>query len=156
VNKGQLDAGLAGKVCQEQFESGLAIKLDAAEKGQADGLATLDAAGKVPASQLPTQQSVIGFARRLSAAGSVNLNSTAEQPIDIAHDSAAKPAFAEVIVLDVIQDDPMANVSAVRWEAGYPVYDEAASTSINARVLVKFAAAAGNPATGRARIFFEL
>jgi hypothetical protein len=139
VNKSQLDA-----------------KLNAAEKGQANGVATLDAGGKVPASQLPTQQSAVGFARRLSAAGSIDLNSTAEQVVDIAHGSAAKPAFAKVVVVDVIQDDPAVDMSAVRWQAGYPVYDEAASTSTHARVLAKFAAGAGIPATGRARIFFEL
>jgi hypothetical protein len=46
-------------------------------------------------------------------------------------------------------------MSAVRRAAGYPGYDEA-STGTNARVLVKFAAGAGVPATGRARIFFAL
>ena len=127
----------------------------ASQNGQANGAATLDAGDKVPASQLPTQQSAVGFARRLSAAGSVNLNSTAEQVIDTVHGSAAKPAFAKLVVVDVIQDGPTVDMNAVRWEAGYPVYDEAASTSAIARVLVKFAAA-GIPATRRARIFFEL
>ena len=108
----------------------------------------------MPASQLPAQQS--SFAHRLSASGSVNLNSTAEQAIDIAHGSAAKPPFAKVIALDVVQDNLVINTSALRWAAGYPVYDEAASTNTNARILVKFSTAAGVAATGRARIFFEL
>jgi autotransporter adhesin len=153
-----LGAGTAATdaVNKSQMDAQLAAKLNAAEKGQANGVATLDAGGKVPASQLPTQQSAVGFARRLSAAGSIDLNSTAEQVVDIAHGSAAKPAFAKVVVVDVIQDDPAVDMSAVRWQAGYPVYDEAASTSTHARVLAKFAAGAGIPATGRARIFFEL
>jgi hypothetical protein len=145
-----LDAG--AKVPTAQIPS-LAY-VPTSEKGQANGVATLDASGKVPASQLSAQQS--GFAHRLSAAGSVNLNTTAEQAIDIAHGSAAKPPFAKVIALDVIQDNLAINTSALRWAAGYPVYDEAASTNTNARVLVKFSTAAGVAATGRARIFFEL
>jgi hypothetical protein len=101
------------------------------------------------------RQSTSQFALRLSSPGSVDLNSTAEQPIDIAHSTGAKSAFARVIIVDVIQDDPTIDTSAVLWAAGYPVYDAAASTDKNVRVLVKFAAPAGVPAAGRARILFE-
>jgi hypothetical protein len=96
------------------------------------------------------------FALRLSSVGSVDLNSTAEQTVDILHNAGVRPEFAQVIVVDVIQDDPMVDASALLWAPGYPIYDEAASTNTTARVLVKFAAPAGVPATGRARILFEL
>jgi hypothetical protein len=93
---------------------------------------------------------------RLSAAGGVDLNSTAEQAIDISHGSGATPAIAKVALIDVIQDDPTVDTSALRWAPGYPVYDEAASTGSIVRVRVKFAVPAGVPAFGRARILFEL
>jgi hypothetical protein len=88
--------------------------------------------------------------------GSVDLNSMAEQPIDIPHTSGTVPTSAKVLLVDVIQDDPTVDASAVRWAAGYPVYDEAASTNTTIRVVVKLATPAGVPATGRARILFEL
>jgi hypothetical protein len=86
----------------------------------------------------------------------VDLNSTAQQAIDIPHASGAKPTAAQVILVDVIQDDPTVDTSALRWASGYPIYDEAASTDTAVRVLVKFAVPSGVPATGRARILFEL
>jgi hypothetical protein len=61
-----------------------------------------------------------------------------------------------VILVDVIQDDPTVDTSALRWASAYPIYDEAASTDTSVRVLVKFAVPSGVPATGRARILFEL
>jgi len=111
--------------------------------------------GCYSASQLPVRQNAGSLVLRLSATGSVDLNSTAEQAIDIPHGSGAKPAIAKVVLIDVIQDDPTVDTTALRWAPGYPVYDEAASTTTEARVLVKFAAPVGSPATGRARILFE-
>jgi hypothetical protein len=164
VNKGQVDTALAAKISTSArgAANGVAA-LDAggkvpttqipspayaptSVKGQANGVATLDSSGKFSASQLRAQQS--SFAHRLSASGSVDLNSTAEQAIDIAHGNAAKPPFAKVIALGVIQDNLTINTSALCWAAGYPVYDDAASTNTNARVLVKFSTAAGVAATG--------
>ena len=92
---------------------------------------------------------------RLSAPGSVDLNSTAEQPIQIPPACGAKPAIQQVGLGDVIQDDPTVVTSALRWAPGYPVYDEAASTDTTVRVLVKFAVPAAISVTGRARILFE-
>jgi hypothetical protein len=95
----------------------------------------------------------LNAAFRLSAPSSVD--STDEQELAIDLGGATTPTFAKMIKVDSIQDDPAVDTSAVRWAAGYPVYDEAGSTETHARVLIKFAAAAGVPATGRARIFFE-
>jgi hypothetical protein len=97
----------------------------------------------------------LNAAFRLSAPSSVDLNSTDEQELAIDLGGATTPTFAKMIKVDSIQDDPAVDTSAVRWAAGYPVYDEAGSTETHARVLIKSAAAAGVPATGRARIFFE-
>ena len=108
------------------------------------------------AADAPETQNVSALVLRLSSPGSVDLNSTAEQAIDIPHASHARPSIAKVVLVDVIQDDPQADTSALRWAPGYPVYDEAGSTGTEARVLVKFAAPAGVPATGRARILFEM
>ena len=113
-------------------------------------------AGCDSALQPPVRQDAGSLVLRHSAAGSVDLNSTAEQAIDIPHGSIAKPTIAKVVLIDVLQDDPTVDTTALRWARGYPVYDEAASTITEARVLVKFAALAGFPATGRARILFEL
>ena len=93
---------------------------------------------------------------RLSAPGTIDLNSTNEQEVVIDLGGATKPPFAKAIRVDVIQDDPTVDTSALRWAAGYPVYDEAAGTSTSASVLVKFAIGSGVPATGRVRMFFEL
>jgi hypothetical protein len=108
------------------------------------------------APQLTAPQGPSDLALRLSMVGSVDLNSTAEQAIDIYYGIGAKPTAAKVILVDVIQDDPMVETSALRWAPGYPIYDEASSTDTMVRVLVKFAVPAGVPATGRARILFEL
>ena len=101
-------------------------------------------------------QNASGLAFRLSAAGSVDLNSTAEQRSDISHASGARPSAAKVILVDVIQDNPTIDTSDLRWAPGYPIYDEAASTDTVVRVLVKFAVPTATPAAGRARILFEL
>jgi hypothetical protein len=106
--------------------------------------------------QVPERQNVSGLVLRLSTPGSVDLNSTTEQTIDISHESGAKPAAAKVVLVDVIQDDAAVDTSALRWAAGYPVYDEAASSDTILRVLVRFAVPTGVPATGRARILFEM
>jgi hypothetical protein len=92
----------------------------------------------------------------LSSAGSVDLNSTAEQTIEIPHASDATPEAAKVVLVDVIQDHAAADTSLLRWAPGYPVYDVAASSDTIVRVLVRFAIPAGVPATGRARIMFEV
>jgi len=114
----------------------------------------LGLSGCCSASQVPAGKAS-ALALRLGAPGSVDLNSTAEQALDILHDTGAKLVSAKVILLDVIQDDPMVDTSALRWAPGYPVYNEAASDA-KVRVLVKFAVPAGAPATGRARILFEM
>ena len=108
------------------------------------------------ASQLIARQGPSNLALRISPRGSVNLDSTAQQAIDIRHASGVRPTTAQVILVDVIQDDPTVDTSGLRWAPGYPIYDEAASTDTEVRVLVKFAAPAGVPATGRARILFEM
>jgi hypothetical protein len=113
----------------------------------------LGLSGCHPASEF---QNASRLALRLSAPGGVDLNSTAEQPIDISHGGGAKPATHQVVLADVIQDDPMVDTSSLRWAPGYPVYDEAVSTNTAVRVVVKFAVPTGLPATGRARILFEL
>jgi hypothetical protein len=101
-------------------------------------------------------QNASKLALRISAPGSVDLSSAAEQPIDIPHGSDAKPAIHQVVLVDVIQDDPTVDTSTLRWVPGYPVYDEAASTDAMVRVLIRLAAPTATPATGRARILFEL
>jgi hypothetical protein len=108
------------------------------------------------ASNLSTDQNVSALVLRLSQPGSVDLNSTVEQAIVIPHGSRAKPSIAKVVLVDVIQDDPAVDTRALRWASGYPIYDEAASTDTEVRVLVKFAIPSGVPATGRARILFAL
>jgi hypothetical protein len=113
----------------------------------------LGLSGCYPASQF---QNGSRLALRLSAPGSVDFTSTAAQPIQISPASGAKPAIRQVVLVDVIQDDPTVDTSVLRWAPGYPVYDEAASTDTTVRVLVKFAVPAAIPATGRARILFEL
>jgi hypothetical protein len=102
------------------------------------------------------ERHVSGLVLRLSPPRVVDLNSTAEQAIDIAHEGSARPSAEKVVLVDVIQDQPAVDTSALRWAAGYPVYDEAASTSRMARVLLRFAVPAGVPVTGRARILFEV
>lgn len=92
ATKGQLDAGLAGK-------------LDAAEKGQVNGIATLDATGKVPSPHLPPAPAII-----LSGTDHgiwIDLNSTSEQILTVPHDQGAVPAEREVFfepVTDVALD----------------------------------------------------
>jgi hypothetical protein len=115
----------------------------------------LGLSGCASAPDVPAAQDVGAIVLRLSPPGSVDLNSTGEQAIDIPHGSLTKPSTANVVLIDVIQDDPHTDTTALRWAVGYPVYDEAASTDTNVRVLVKFAAPAGVPVTGRARVLFE-
>jgi hypothetical protein len=162
VNKGQLDSALAAKadlvagtVPVGQIPS--LPYIANGEKGAPNGVATLDATGKVPAAQLPAAApSTAGFALEMTPAGAVNLNVTTEQVLDIPHGQAAAPAPQNMILIDVIQDNPAVDTSAVRWTAGYPIYDAAGSTPTQARVRVRFAAGVGSAATGRARILFAL
>jgi hypothetical protein len=116
----------------------------------------LGASGCSSASHAPAAQNVSALVLHLSSPSSVDLNSTAEQAIDIPHASRGKPSTAKVVLVDVIQDDSKIDTSALRWAPGYPVYDEAASTDTRARVLINFAVPAGVPATARARILFEM
>jgi len=115
----------------------------------------LGLSGCASASGIPADQNG-ALVLRLSLPGSVDLNSTAEQAIVISHASATRPSAANVILIDVIQDDPRVDTAALRWAAGYPIYDEDASTDTKLRVLVKFVEAVGVPATGRARVLFEV
>jgi hypothetical protein len=108
------------------------------------------------ASQLSALEGPSDLALRLSPVGSVDLNSTVEQALVISHRGGSKPSTAKVVLVDVVQDDPTVDATALRWAAGYPVYDEVASTDTEIVVLVKFAVPAGIPSTGRARILFEL
>jgi hypothetical protein len=98
---------------------------------------------------------VSGFVLRLSPPGSVDLNSTAEQTIDLSHASTARPEAAKVVLIDVVQDDSTLDTSALRWAPGYPAYSEAASSASIVRVVVRFAVPTGVPAAGRARVLFE-
>jgi hypothetical protein len=116
----------------------------------------LGLSGCRPESQVPANQNASALALRLASQGSVDLDSTAEQRVDVAHGSDVPPSAAKVILVDVFQDDPVIDTRALRWAPGYPVYDEAASTDTTARVLVRFAVPAGMPATGRVRILFAL
>jgi hypothetical protein len=162
VNKGQFDVALAAKadliagtVPVGQIPS--LPYLSNGEKGAANGVATLDASGKVPAAQLPAvAPSASPFALRMTTAGAVNLNVTTEQVLDVPHGQAAAPNAQNMILIDVIQDNPAVDTAPVRWAAGYPIYDQAGSTSSMARIRVRFSAGAGSAATGRARIFFAL
>ena len=128
------------------------------EKGATNGVATLDASGKVPAAQLPAvAPSASPFALRMTTAGAVNLNvTTPEQVLEVPHGQAAAPNAQNMILIDVIQDNPAVDTAPVRWAAGYPIYDQAGSTSSMARIWVRFSTGAGSAATGRARIFFAL
>ena len=162
ATKGQLDVALAAKadliagtVPVGQIPS--LPYVSNAQKGTPNGVATLDGTGKLPAAQLPsTGSSSSPFALRMAAAGAVNLNVTTEQAVNIPHGQAAAPNAENMILVDVIQDDPAVDTSAVRWAAGYPIYDKAGSTATHARIRVRFATGAGAAATGRARIFFAL
>jgi hypothetical protein len=124
------------------------------------GLSGCHTQSQVPANQsvpqVPVNQDANALAFRLGSLGSVDLNSTAEQRVDVAHGSNVPPSAAKVILVDVVQDAPAIDTSALRWAPGYPVYDEAASTDTTARVLVRFAVPAGIPATGRVRILLAL
>jgi len=162
VNKEQLDVALAakadviaGSVPAEQIPS--LPYVPTTEKGAPNGIATLDGTGKVPTAQLPAvAPAPAAFALKMSATGAVNLNATTEQVIDIPHGQAAAPVAANMIQVDVIQDDSAVETSAVRWAAGYPIYGRDASTSTHARIRIRFSTGAGVAATGRARIFFAL
>lgn len=93
---------------------------------------------------------------RSGPACGVDFNSTAEQCLVIVHDAGARPAARQVVLVDVIQDDAAVDTSAVRWAPGYPIYQEDASSDRVVCVAVRFMVPAGVPATGRARILFEL
>jgi hypothetical protein len=108
-----------------------------------------------PADQVPMRQDGSGLVLRLSSPGSVDLNDTAEQTINIVHASRATPEAAKVVLVDVIQDDAAVDTSALRWAPGYPIYSEADSSATTLRVIVRFAVPAGVPATGLARVLFE-
>jgi hypothetical protein len=83
------------------------------EKGAPNGVTTLDGTGKIPAAQLlAVAPALAAFALNMTVPGAVNLNATTEQVLDVPHGQAAAPAAANMIQVDVIQDNAAVNTSA--------------------------------------------
>jgi len=115
VTKSQLDSGLADKAAQIdldalgirvdssesdiiQLQTDVSAKLDSSLKGAADGVAELDATGKVPASQLPTINSVVAVKM---AAITLTAQQVTDGYLDLTHDalSGSISVFCERVAI---------------------------------------------------------
>lgn len=124
VNKGQLDQ-----------------KLDAAEKGQMGGIATLDEAGKVPSSQLPAALNPSIILSGTDHGVWIDLNSVSEQRLRIPHGRRMAPGEREVFFEPVA--DAALDLGAVCIE--YVKYLAKRSTAAELVFAIKLRTGTGTP-----------
>ena len=124
VNKAQLDT-----------------RLTASEKGQANGIATLDGTGRAPASQLPTAATPNVILSGTDHGIWIDLNSTSEQMLRVPHGRAAAPGEREVFFEPVA--DVGLDLDAVCLD--YVKYLAAQSSAAEMVFAIKLRAGSGTP-----------